>query len=96
MAMWLEILSLRAAGKTARDAALALLREVEAPPDAAGPASCRLYQNAKLEYDLSLHLYWGAEGGAVAKSPLGLRMAEALAAYGLVHHTVWITEGSQG
>jgi hypothetical protein len=94
-AMWLEILSLRAVGKAEKDAALALFRSVETSLAATRP-SFHLFQNARLEYDLSLHLYWGSESGAVAESALGLRLAEALRSFGLVHHTVWIPERGQG
>ncbi len=48
-----------------------------------------LYRRKGLETDLAVHIRRSGAAGAPQPSPLGLRLASALKAYGLVEHTVW-------
>ena len=48
-----------------------------------------LYRCRGLETDLAVHIRRSGAARAPQPSPLGLRLASALRAYGLVEHTVW-------
>ena len=48
-----------------------------------------VYQRVGLETDLAVHVLHGSSSGGEGMSPLGLRLASALRAYGLVEHTLW-------
>ena len=48
-----------------------------------------LYRRQGLESDLAVHILHATGGRGPKASDLGLRLASALKAYGLVEHTVW-------
>ena len=52
-------------------------------------AAVTLYRRQGLETDLAVHIRRSGAAGAPAPSALGLRLASALRAYGLVEHTLW-------
>ena len=92
---WLEIITVRTAGSAERKKALEVFEQMEAPKAAGGPLSIRVYLNAVLETDFSIHINWNAKTIHQCKSPLGLQLAQALRNVGLTNHTVWV-EGSGG
>ena len=48
-----------------------------------------LYRRQGLETDLAVHIRDAAEADRHGPGDLGLRLASALRAYGLVEHTIW-------
>lgn len=48
-----------------------------------------LYRRKGLETDVAIHIHHLKEPGAEGQSSLGVRLASALKAYGLVEHTLW-------
>ena len=48
-----------------------------------------LYRRNGLETDLAVHIRHSGVPGAEGPSGLGLRLASALRAFGLVEHTLW-------
>ena len=92
---WLEIITVRTGGSAEREKALEVLEHMEAPKAAGGPLSIKMYLNAVLETDLSIHIHWNAETMHQGKSSLGLQLAQTLKDVGLTNHTIWV-EGSRG
>ncbi len=89
---WIEIIRLRlAAGGNE-----AAWREIM---EYAGPAvkedkftRIRIYRDAHLYTDLSVHLVHSSCLTDIHRSPLGLRIAASFEELGLVDHSVWIRE----
>lgn len=54
----------------------------------------KVFKRALLETDVCLHLYHDSENVEANGSQLGLHIAAALKAFGMVNHTVW-SEGDQ-
>ncbi len=92
---WLEIITVRTAGSAEREKVLEVFEQMEAPKAAGGPLSIKMYLNAVLETDLSIHIHWNAETMHQGKSTLGLQLAQTLKYVGLTNHTIWV-EGSRG
>ncbi|MEM8929657.1 MAG: hypothetical protein AAGE94_00685 [Acidobacteriota bacterium] len=83
----LEIVRVRCVEGTVRGAE-ASLRELLATP---GSHVGHLVRSATTPHDLGLHLRAEADPSApIGASALGLRVAEALRAFGPVSHSVWI------
>ncbi len=83
----IEIIHLRLSGEsveTLRGQIAASLRAVD--PDT---TVVQLYRRRGLETDVSVHIHHTEELAAKGRSDLGLRLASALKAYGLVEHTLW-------
>ena len=53
------------------------------------PIARRLYRHGFIETDYSVHLDYEADRIPAAGTPFSLRLAAALAEYGLVSHSVW-------
>ncbi len=49
----------------------------------------RVYRNLTVDTDWSIHLHCQTHGADITRSPLALRLADALKEFGLVHHSVW-------
>jgi len=92
---WLEIITVRTGGSAEREKALEVLEHMEAPKAAGEPLRIKMYLNAVLETDLSIHIHWNAETMHQGKSSLGLQLAQTLKDVGLTNHTIWV-EGSRG
>ena len=46
----------------------------------------------QLDTDLSIHLHWHSTTGNRCESLLGLHLARALTAFGMINHSVWIED----
>jgi hypothetical protein len=86
---WLEVIQLRSAGKAPRFPR-EVLSMVEGDP--VRWVKIEGFRHAALETDWSLHLYWESEHPEPHGSPIGLRLAQMLKEFGLVHHSVWVKE----
>jgi hypothetical protein len=93
---WVEIITLRSAGKINGQFVDELLRGV---CESGSPTltdiqndliEIKMYHHSVVETDLSIHIYWKSEPGNQDKSPLGLRLFSALKDLGLLNHSVWV------
>jgi len=89
---WMEIITLRTADTKGKQAAQDLLAQVDRPGADTRQQGFKLYHNAEVETDLSIHIEWNSETNGQGKSPLGVELAHALKGFGLVNHSVWIEE----
>ena len=83
----LEIIHLRTAGKTSEFLAQQIREAIG--PDADGTGVLTIYSRNGLETDVAVHINSHGSGEEAGPSPLGLHLASALSAYGLVEHTLW-------
>jgi len=83
----LEIIHLRTAGKSFAPVARQIHEALA--PQAAGTGVLTVYRRDGLDTDLAVHIIHPESGDPTGPSPLGLHLASAMSAYGLVEHTVW-------
>ena len=85
---WLEVISVRTAGKDSVKEAWRVCRRILPPP--AAEQSVTVYRSVGYDTDLSIHIVWHVRSRIPGKSTLGLQLAFALCDFGVVSHTVWI------
>jgi hypothetical protein len=86
----LEVINLRSAGTIETEKAVEVLKQFKRPQEARGVLYMRVYYNALLENDLSIHIYWDSDMMKRCKSPLGLQIVQLFKRFGLVNHNVWL------
>ena len=89
---WIEIITLRSAGTSREFIEQKIPRTVTDEDRGENLAAIRMYRNATLDTDLSVHLLFASPRPEAAPSILGQRLASALKAFGLVNHSMWVEE----
>ena len=89
---YLEIITLRSATNPEKTTIRDLVKQIGAGDITERPLGLRLYRNASVGNDVSVHIQRAAANGNSGKSPLGLQLARLFAEYGLVSHSLWIEE----
>jgi hypothetical protein len=87
---WLEIIELRSVGKHQAQVEQGLAGLTAGSDPEIKPQAIKVYRNSTIETDWSIHLHHESEQDEIRESSLGLRLADALRRFGLVHHTVWV------
>ncbi len=83
----LEIIHLRLSGSDTE----ALVEEIHhSIASQEGLIDVVIYRSHPVPTDLSIHLRMETERDGVASRELGLRLAAALRAYGMIEHTTWV------
>jgi hypothetical protein len=83
----LEIIHLRTSGEPLTSLGERIWDSLEAVVDKADLVT--LYRREDLETDVAVHIQHRKTPGGKGPSDLGLHLASALRAYGLVEHTLW-------
>ena len=81
-----EIIHLRLAGKKPKTLVESIRKSFDSEPDV---EVTEFYRRCGLDTDLAVHILHRKETGTGQPSDLGVRLASALQAYGLVEHTLW-------
>lgn len=89
---WLEIIKIRSAVMGKENILSDLLLQFNKMLLANKPSGIFLYHHANLKTDLSIHIHWETEGTVFNKSCVGVRIAHVLKDFGLVNHSVWVSE----
>jgi hypothetical protein len=87
---WLEIIELRSAygNKKLLESQLeTLINEVDQETK---KQDIKSYSRVMIDTDFSIHLFHDSKKVENSGSPLGLRLASALEAFGIVNHSIWI------
>ncbi len=87
---WIEVIQLRSLNRNRKSLASTLkrlMREVEAENKG---QSVKIYGRERIDTDFSIVLFSRAEKRQIGGSALGLALADALKAFGMVRHTVWL------
>ena len=90
---WLEVIKLRSTANVSDLVDEYLLPMVEALNESA--VELKIYRQAGLDTDVSVHLHWSSDLPELKGSALGLHLAQALKEFGLVDHSVWIEENRE-
>lgn len=61
-----------------------------------GLDEARIYTHSAIPGDISLHIMWNTVQGLLKESEVGLMIADTLKKYGILDHTVWLTESMNG
>jgi hypothetical protein len=83
----LEIIHLRTAGSSFASLAQQICEAIGSEVDGTGVVT--IYRRSGLDTDVAVHIYWHGNGERDDPSAVGLHLASALSAYGLVEHTLW-------
>jgi hypothetical protein len=83
----LEIIHLRTAGKSSETLARQIREAIGSEVDGYGAVT--IYRRNGLDTDVAVHITSHGREEKFGPSVLGLHLASALSAYGLVEHTVW-------
>jgi len=86
---WIEEIRLRTLDYLRRQAALELLRQLQAEASAAG-ATCAVYHHATIETDVSIHLVWRSAIPEQGKSAFGAKLDYLLREFGDVDYSIWV------
>jgi len=91
---WVEIISVRLFSPGQQKVVQKIFREVNSGISkvADKAVAAELYVSKQVETDWAVYLYQTRSDGAVAKTLLGLNIAEAFCSLGLVNHSVWAME----
>ncbi len=89
----IEIIRLRYSGTAEKKRISEVFRQLKTS-NAEGPNTIELLRDARVETDISIHIHWKGNTAGCLKSTLGLRLADALACFGMINHSVWVKEDS--
>lgn len=92
----LEIITLRCAGKLAKAAVEECRQQIVRCCHTTKPKAVRLYRQATMEHELSIHLLWEGTPTTMRKSDVGRSLAYTIGKYGLIHHSLWIGDEVEG
>ena len=93
---WTEIITLRTSETPVKEVVADILKSVGANSSMGKPAKLKLFSHATVESDLSSHIQWEATSMDRGKSLLGFELVDMLREFGLVNHSVWIEEETDG
>ncbi len=89
---WIEIITLRSTGKIRESLIEELLNPVEGGSESGGLTAVKVYRNAWIDTDVSIHLHWRSTEAKQQGSVLGLTLIKILKEFGLVSHSAWVEE----
>lgn len=87
---WVEIIALRSRGDIQDSIIDELLKPAAESDVRAGLMSMKVYRNAWVNADVSVHLHWKSARAEPAASALGLRLVQVFKEFGLVSHSAWV------
>jgi len=89
---WIEIIKVRSAGTGETEAVADIFKDFSRMDKGTQPTTVKLYHHASVESDLCIHIYWDSETMPSRKSPMGLRIVDAIGPLGTVNHSIWIED----
>ena len=92
---WIEIITLRSNGNVQESLIRELLKPVAEDEESNGLIAMKIYRNAWINTDMSVHLHWKSTPAELRGSAMGLRLVQTLKEFGLVNHSIWVEERKQ-
>ena len=89
---WIEIITLRSNGNVQESLIRELLKPVAKGDESKGLIAMKIYWNARINTDVSIHLQWESTRVEQQGSTMALRLAQTLKEFGLVNHSAWVEE----
>ena len=93
---WIEIIRLRSQGDIQDSVIDELLRSVANGDQGDGLISMKVYRNAWINADVSVHLHWKSASVEPSESALGVRLAHIFKELGLISHSAWVENKKRG
>lgn len=87
---WLEIIELRSVDSNRELLESHLQKLINEVDKEAKKEAIKSYSRALIDTDFCIHLFHDSKKVENGGSPLGLHLASALKAFGLVNHSIWI------
>ena len=87
---WLEIIELRSTGSNRQLLESELQNLIRELDRETRRQAIKAYHRMRVDSDFSIHLFHDSKEAEINGSRLGLRIASALKAFGLVKHRIWI------
>lgn len=89
---WLEIIEIRAVGSQRELVESQLKNLIDEFSCESNLKALKVYRNAMVESDLSIHLFHDSKTVVRGCSPVCSSLVSSLRDYGLTNHTVWIEQ----
>ena len=89
---WLEIITLRSNLNVQESLIREFLKPITENDRNNRPTTMKIYRDAWINTDMSIHLHWRSAKAEQHGSPLGLRLVQMLKEFGLVNHSAWVEE----
>ncbi len=89
---WIEIITLRSNKNNHESLIQELLKPVEEGSAKDGLRAVKVYRNAWIDSDMSIHLHWRSTEAKQQGSILGVAFVKILEEFGLVNHSAWVEE----
>lgn len=86
---WAELITLRSTGRSEKRLRSALRELMRDRAGVSGRRHIRIYHRERVDTDYCIFLSHDTGTFPVGGSRLGVRLADALKAFGLVNHSVW-------
>jgi hypothetical protein len=90
---WVEMIKVQASSGqeiTIMKELIALISDIQKNPDQPGLLECVIYRHAFVPGYFYIHLLWESQHPQTGGSVAGLNLTQALKAFGLVDHSVWM------
>ncbi len=89
---WMEVIKLRIAEKTPELVEQEIEKLIKEFGNNGSMKNIKLYRNAVVNSDLSVHLNWESGKAEPQGSATGLCLVHVLKEFGLISHSVWLGE----
>jgi hypothetical protein len=87
---WMEVVKLRIAEKNPESVEKEVVKLIKELGNNGSMKDIKLYRNALVDNDLSVHLLWETDNAEPQGSATGLCLVHVLKEYGLISHSVWV------
>ena len=93
---WIEIIRLRTQPDVEASVIRWLKDMIGSMNGTPGLDEAKIYTHSAIPGDISLHIVWNTVQELFNESEVGLMIADTLRKYGILDHTVWLTEAVSG
>ena len=90
---WLETIELRSIEENRKSLESQMVKLINEVNREARKQAIKVYSSMTINTDFCIHLFHESKKAEVNGSRLGLRLASALKAFGLVNYSIWIEIG---
>lgn len=87
---WMEVIKLRIAEKNPESVEQEIEKLIKELGNNGSMKDIKLYHNAVVDNDLSVHLNWESGNAEPQGSATGLCLVHVLKEFGLISHSVWV------
>ncbi len=89
---WIEVVTLRSLENIRESLVAEVLKPMADGDKKNSLIGTKIYRNAWVDTDMSVHLHWRSTKPEQAGTILGLALMQSLGKFGLVSHSAWVEE----